>query len=363
MFYTTTIQIDPTQITQIKNVSTDSFFKSLLNLVSLGNKDTKYEQETFTAVSIMQQIKSGLTAAGIDNVIKLAVDNHDYYLDSDNQENDLEFAFSNLKFKIDPLGSKLFENINLVMEYLDSDFKYYIDINIYRKHKINEYPIKIKVIGLFKEFGLNERVSLSGIKQKLEFLFTETEYLNTFVNSKKLEFNKFINNLYYHLGKFIEVDAIKKDTIGCIVRPNSANYTIDEIKNKPIYTKVLDDYLGLYNYSLYLWYWSEMLHKSNINIYNVIIVDEDGNIVVKIGQVGFLTGNYSMLNPNTNFTTVKGTHLKYYGENMYTKTIIESGLLFDENQVKVQLESKEWLKHVYNGADFNIDKYDIKKYK
>lgn len=363
MFYTAAIQIDPTQITKIKNEPTDSFFKSLLNLVSLGSKDDKYEQETFTAVSIMNQIKSGLTEAGIDNVIKLAVDNQDYYLDKENQENDLEFAFSNLKFKIDPVGSKLFENINLVMEYLDSDFKYYIDININRKHKINEFPIKIKVIGLFKEFGLSERVSLSGIKQKLEFLFTESEYLETFVKSKNLEFNKFINKLYYHLGKFIEVDAIKKDTIGCIVRPNSANYTEDEIKTKHVYSNILEDYLGLYNYSLYLWYWSEMLHKLNINIYSVIIVDEYGNKIVKIGQIGFMAGNFNMLNPNIEFSVVKGAHLKYYGENMYVKTIIENGLLFDENSVKVKLESKEWLKHVYNDADFNIDKNNIKNYR
>lgn len=376
MFYSANIQIDPTQMTQIRSIPNDSLFKNLKNILSFGNKSDKFEQETFTAISIMQEIKNGLNNIGVDNVIKLSVDDFDYYFDNDSVDDDLEFAISNLKYKIDPLSSKLFEKIHLVLEHIDNDFKYYIDIAVYRKHKVNEYPIKINVFGFFSEFNTqkldkniadkqNENLTenneesnqdvdyLEGLRTKLDLLFANSDYYEGYTKHKQQVFEDFVNKLYFNLGKMIKVDAIRKYIIAGLLRPNSSKYTINEIKEKELYTDNEYAYKGVFDYTLYLWLWSEYLFKYDIYTYNTLLIDEKGNKIIKIGQMGFLPASYTTLNPDAEFMPVKGAFIKYYPNNIYSESLEKSGLLkYQSNELKSE-NKQEWLRGVVDENELN----------
>lgn len=370
MFYSANIQIDPTQITQIKSIPNDSLFKNLKNILSFGNKLDKYEQETFTAISIMQEIRNGLNNIGVDNVIKLSVDDFDYYFDNNSVDDDLEFAISNLKYKIDPLSSKLFEKIHLVLEHIDNDFKYYIDIAVYRKHKVNEYPIKINVFGFYSEFNLqkldkkisdieanNQEVNyLDGLRTKLDLLFTHSDYYEGYTKHKQKVFDEFVNKLYFNLGKMIKVDAIRKYIIAGLLRPNSTKYTIEDIKQKGLYTDNEYAYQGVFDYTLYLWLWSEYMYKYDIYTYNTLLIDEKGNKIIKIGQMGFLPASYTTLNPDAEFMPVKGAFIKYYPNNLYSESLEKSGLLKYQSNELTSETKQEWLKGIVDENELNNQK-------
>ncbi|MDQ1265824.1 MAG: hypothetical protein QG635_976, partial [Bacteroidota bacterium] len=154
MYLTGTLEIDPSQITLIKSVKPTKLFGKLLNMLTLGQASEKKEHETFTAVSILQQLNMGIRSVNIINVIRISVDDYDFYLDEKGVEDDLKQAMIELETKIDPLESEIFNNIYLVLEHIDQNLKYLIEINVQRKHKVGEYPIVITVNGMFSDFRM-----------------------------------------------------------------------------------------------------------------------------------------------------------------------------------------------------------------
>ena len=130
MYFNGVLEIDPSQITIFKKVKPSKLFSKFKDVLSFGALTEKQEHETFTAVSILQQINMGLRSINVKNVIRLAVDDYDFYLDEKGLDDDLEQAMFEFKAKVDPLESELFETIYLVLEHIDDHLKYLIEILI-----------------------------------------------------------------------------------------------------------------------------------------------------------------------------------------------------------------------------------------
>ena len=81
MYFNGVLEIDPSQITIFKKVKPSKLFAKLTDVLSFGALGVKKEHETFTAVSILQQINMGLRSITVKNVIRLSVDDYDFYLD------------------------------------------------------------------------------------------------------------------------------------------------------------------------------------------------------------------------------------------------------------------------------------------
>lgn len=327
MFFLSYIELDPREVTLIKSNENESFFNNLKSIFLSKNYDNKIEQETFTAISIIHQINSALLELGINNIIKLSIDNYDYYHDIHSKEEDLEFAFAKLKFKIDPLSSKLFENIKIVLEHNDNDFKYYIDININRQHIVKDYPIKIRVIGFLKEFAISENNSEDTVIKKMDLLFESQNYYTGFVGFKELAFSNFVNNINFKLGEVIKVDGIKKNIMITYIRPEKSYTDYSQILNLKIYGNFIQSHPLIYNFSFYTWFWVEKLYQNNFKIDNSLFIDENGNSIFRVKNLGFVAKDTQMLNPSEQFVPLKVSYLKYYKNSIYNEILQKNGLL------------------------------------
>lgn len=327
MFFLSYIQLDPRESTVIKSNGNESFFNNLKSIFLRNNYDKKIEQETFTAISIIQKINTALMDLGIKNIIKLSVDNYDYYHDIRSKDEDLELAFAQLKFKIDPLSSKLFENIEIVLEHHDIDFKYYIDITINRQHIVNEYPINIRVIGFFKEFQISKDNREDNVIKKMELLFQSQKYYTGFINYKEMTFSNFVNSINFKLGDVIKVDGIKKNIIQTYIRPDKIYTDYNQILNLNIYGNFIQSHPLIYNFSFYTWFWVEKLFLQNIKMENCLFLDQEGNAIFSVKNIGFSAQDTQMLNINEKFIPYKVGFLKYYKNSIYDDIIMQNGLL------------------------------------
>ena len=128
MYFKGKLEIDPSQVTVYKRVKPTKLFSKLVDFLTFGAVSEKQETETFTAVSIIQQLNVGLRSIDVKNVIRLAVDDYDFYLDEKGQEDDLEQAMFEFKTKVDPIESEYYNTIYLVLEHVGDTIKYLIEI-------------------------------------------------------------------------------------------------------------------------------------------------------------------------------------------------------------------------------------------
>ena len=209
MYITGTLEIDPSQITAIKKVKNTKFFTKFVDVLTFGQASKKQETETFTAVSILEKIYLGLRSINIENIIRLSVDDYDFYLDEAGKEDDLEDAIMEFTAKVDPIESKLFNTIYMVMEHVEMNIKYLIEIRIKRKHEVGEYPIKIIVNGIANSFRRTKDESIQSMKSRMKPIFESQEVYETFTENQKKLFTQFLDRMDVAVKKFIEVDDIK----------------------------------------------------------------------------------------------------------------------------------------------------------
>lgn len=354
MFFSSKIEIDPTQMTQVSYSGKKSLIGQALQMLKGGSKE---ELETFTAISILEQIYEGLVALDLKNVVRLAVDDFDYFFDKDSVEDDLLQAVNTVRYNIDPLISKHFDNIFLVLEAKDELLKYVIEIRIKRKHKVGEYPIKIHVNALFNDFHIdldNSQAQEIEMRAKLEEIFkTQLDY-DIFVQKRFIAYEKFVKRFFFELGKFIKVDAIKHMTDRRIIRPLKRIHTSSEIEFNEHTYSIFYGYKGFREYFLYCWLWADYCYKFNIHIANVKFVDSHGFKIFAISDIGFDSNDYPTLNLDNDFVPPQSAFVKFYSRNQFNDKLISiSKNQFDETYENFG-ESFEWLNNDHNNPDLKM---------
>ena len=94
MYFHGTLAIDPSQMTNIELVKPTKAFGKMCYYMTLGLASEKEERETFTAVSILQEFNRAFSSLGITNILRLAKNDVDYYLDEVGREDDLKEAMA-----------------------------------------------------------------------------------------------------------------------------------------------------------------------------------------------------------------------------------------------------------------------------
>jgi len=218
MYFNGTLSIDPSQLTKIEKVKPQKVFKRMLFHLTGGEIADKVEVETFTAISILQQLNHVFRSMGIDNIIRISQDDLDFYLDCDGKTNDLEEAMDAYTLEMDEVVSSFFKTIYLVLEHEDDvhNFSYLLEIRINRSHNVGKNPIEIKVNGLVRDF-LNKDEGAT--KQQMEQVFSTQEKYDEFIRSRKSDFIDFLNKLEMQIKKFIPVDKIEQEHDARIIIP------------------------------------------------------------------------------------------------------------------------------------------------
>ena len=263
MYFTGTLSIDPSQLTHIEKVKPTKAFKKMLFYMTAGMVQDKLEHETFTAVSILQQINTCLRALGVTNVIRLAKDNIDFYLDEQGRKDDLKKAMEHFELEVHGLESELFKTLYLVLEHDDKHFKYLIEVRINRSHAAGAYPISIEVNGLVKELKTENG---STVPAKVQEIFKSQDAYDAYQTQMRGHFNQFANDLMLQIKKYIHVDDIIRDSSVNLVRPKKKVkhkndiQTGNDIDSSPIF----HGYYGISDYLLYAWIWADLCHASEV---------------------------------------------------------------------------------------------------
>jgi hypothetical protein len=342
MYFKGKLSIDPAQLTQIEKVSPDSGFKKLLFSISGGQMADKLEVETFKALNILQQIHSSLNQVGVDNIIRLTHDDIDIYHDKTGEKNDFNFAMDKYQIEIDESMSTYFKTLWMVLEHEDDTFKYLFEISINRSHKENEYPIVIAISGLLKEFDLQAGQSKEQLKDKMQAYFSSQEAYDSFITTKKLAFEQFLESIRFESMKHIRADDIKMDIHTRMVIQKDK-------KQKPIQTAEPANhgmpygYFGFGDLLLYSWLWSEMSYDNNIHLSDMNLVTDGGEFISDIGAEGVDAADASILDYNEDFDTRM--------EDVDVGDMDLGGM----DEIAGDESSKSWLDGVFEDNDFDFD--------
>lgn len=330
MYLVGKLELDPSQKTEIKKIKAGSGFSKFLDMLTFGQVGKKIEAETFTAVTFIENIYSALNSIGVNNIIRLAVDDYDFYYDDSGKEADMEDAMEKFKIKVDPISSELFDTIYLVMEHDFDNLRLLIEIQLKRKHTVGEYPAIFNINAVIKDFVASSDKDLDNLKNKISGIFSNQKYYDEFVDREKKIFDTFVDKLINAIKKFIPIDDLRRETAIQIIRPKT------KIKNKKAIQhskKSRPAYFGYYGYDdyfLYSWLWGDMMYQHNIYTRNVDVVDEEGNKILHIGEKGLDVGESNLLNVDAPFEAVRDDDIDYFPDNEYADDIKSQGINFDD---------------------------------
>jgi len=329
MFFTGRIEIDPAQMTVIKKVKPSKVFAKFLDALTFGKTSDKQEHETFTVVSILQQLNMALRSLKMKNVIRLAVDDYDFYYDEEGVDDDMHQAMLQMETKIDPIESERFDSIYLVLEHEDKVMKYVIEIQIERKHIVGEYAIKIFINGVLTDFQLKNGETREDLEKRMESVFSSQEKFDSYIKTKKEYFDRFVDNLASAVRKFIKIDDIKKIVRAQIVRPKEKIDNPANMKTETHSQPVFYGYHGFENYLYYTMIWSSMAYNNNMYMNDFTMVDQTGHEVMDVGPVGFNAGESNTLNENAGFEAPAAGDVTYHGENDFESDLQGANLYSD----------------------------------
>lgn len=354
MYFSGELSIDPSQMTIINPVKPSKAFGKLFYFLTAGALSEKEEQETFSAVAILQQINRALRTMGINNIVHLAKDEIDFYLDAEGRENDLRETMESFRLETDRFESELFEKLYLVIEHTDNGIKYLIKIAINRIHKVGEYPIKISVNGVLTDFAPADGESAAEITERMKPIFQSQEKYDTFRREKQALFNLFIDQLALALRTYIQVDDLHKTVDTQIIRPKKHIKDSREIEHERYGQPIYGGYYGYDSLFFYAFLWSAMSHNHHIHYDNVTVVDSHGQEMFSVGEEGFNAGDGAAMNPEADFTPPESGDITYFGDNEFASEFSEAGLLGDASGLGDTVSDSGWLDGFdFGGGDFS----------
>ncbi|KAA3612583.1 MAG: hypothetical protein DWQ05_18190 [Calditrichaeota bacterium] len=356
MYFKGSLAIDPAQLTNIEFKKPENSFASLVHVLTGGLASKKEEYETFTAVSILQQINLACQNLGINNMVRLAKDDIDFYLDVEGKQDDLDVVLEKFRLETDRYESELFDKIFIVLEHEEDLIKYLFEIDINRKHSVGAYPIEIKINGVLSEFK-SSGASSAETKAKMKSVFSSQEKYDTFLSEKQAVFNQFVSRFEQSVRRSIRVDEIKTKTSLKMVRPKKPVNTTSEIPVNRNADPVYYGYHGFGDFFLYAWLWSSFAHTSHIHCHNFDLVDEQGQTMMEVGENGFDAGATDTLNPEADFEAPEGGDVEFLSGHDYDADFAQADLdlggeMPDVSDMSIGEDSGSWFDSIGDSVDF-----------
>jgi len=281
MFFSGTIQLDPNKSTEIQsNKSNDSLTK-LYNTINKIEEGVDEEHETFTVIEILDQIQSGLNNMRINNIISLMIDDNNFYKDDFAIKNDLPQAIAKIKKEVGPLEASYFDVIVVSLEHDDTQFKYLVEIQINRRHKVGIYPIKITINGFFIDLHWQDDHSFDDVFDKLDNIFEDQDSYNKYITDKTNHFNRFMQTLIDSLGEYINLDDSVHEIMYNIINPNTDINSFEDIPVNPKAEPLFHGYAGLHHHTFYTYKWYFFYEKNDIEYHDMRVLDEKGDNYVQ----------------------------------------------------------------------------------
>lgn len=303
MYLSATMTIDPSHLSQLRRKPTKGF-RRFAELVTGNLLSKKEEHETFTALSIMQEINICLRSIGVTDVVKFSKDDQVLYEDqASSDSDDLPAALDSLARGRTSQGA-IFSSLSLLLEHHLSTIALIIEIKVARVHDIGVYPIQIAVNGLDAE--LQTADGPKALNERLDDVFASQQTYDAYTESKKAEFEAFIEQLEQAFRSRMKVDNLHRRVYTNIVRPgltpaSSVRGADESVGSTPAYAPMFQRFHGGADSLMYLWMWSSLMHSNNTYCRDTTIVSEGGQPAFSVGHEGFNAGESATLNPEVPF--------------------------------------------------------------
>lgn len=305
MYFSATMTIDPSKLSQLRRRPTKGFRR--FAEIMTGNLLSKQEEhETFTALSIMQEINIVLRSIGVADVVKFSKDDQTLYDDStSSSSDDIGIAMDSLSREAN-YSQHSFHKLSLLLEHHLETLALIIEIRILKVHSVGVFPIQIAINGLDADMQSNGgRDTLS---ERLDQVFASQQSYDDYVESKKAEFDGFVKRMEEAFRGRMRIENLHSRVYANIVRPalkpsgdrrnnSNAPNSAEDASSPPI----MQRYDSGSDSMMYLWLWSSMMHSNNTHCRNSTIVTEGGQPVFSVGDEGFSAGIGSTMDPDAPF--------------------------------------------------------------
>lgn len=303
MYFSGKLTIDPAQLTRIQKIRPQKAFRRMLHHLTAGLVSDREEQETFTAVAILQQMNHAFRQMRMTDIIRLAHDDIDFYHDAEGKKGDLKDALDQYDLTINEAMATVFRQLFLVLEHEQDEFYYLIEITINRTHTVGDYPIEIKVNGLLKEFKAGTATT-EELKKQMTSVFATQETYDAFLRKRSATFEAFLYDLQVALQKAIRVDDVQVSYQRRMVAPQEK---VSPRRTRPAATgrdrsdPVFGDYYSTDDYFVYFLLWSDMAHDQHIHLHDTDILTEEGELLGTVGDEAVDAADLAVLSENTTY--------------------------------------------------------------
>ncbi len=300
MYLSATMTIDPSHLTQLRRKPTKGF-RRFAELMTGNLLSKREEHETFTALSIMQEINNVLRSVGVTDVVKFTKDDQVLYEDqASTNSDDMPVAMETLSRQRTPRGES-FSSLSLLLEHHLATIAVIIEIKVSRVHDIGVYPIQISVNGLDAE--LQSAAEPQTLNERLDGVFASQQTYDAYTESKKTEFEAFIEQLEQAFRSRMNIDNLHRRVYTNIVRPGltPARPIGATADSTTAHAPMLQRYHSGSDSLMYLWMWSSFMHSNNTYCHDATIVSESGEPAFSVGEEGFNAGESAALDPDAPF--------------------------------------------------------------
>ena len=312
MFFEATVSIDPSQVTELRRVAPSKAFGRLFHVLTGGRTGEREEVETFTALSILQQLNVAMRGLGITNIVRLARDGRNFFLDTAGRDDDLESALESLSHA-PTADDDPFEALKLVLEHDDGVLHYLVEIDVTRSHGVGADPITVGVSALFSAMAADDR---AGVESALATVFTDQETYDAFVADKRRHFDAFVVELSAAVQATIPADRLSTDVRTMIVRPREPATDVKRLVTRRLvhgeedegWGRFFHGYHGIDRRFLYAYAWTELAHTHAIALRNFTLVDDTGRRLCEVGSGGLRASECAQLLPGAT-APVSGDHV------------------------------------------------------
>lgn len=301
MYFQGKLTVDPSQLTKIERVKPRKAFKRILHYLTLGNLTEEQEVETFTAISILNQLFVVFVNSNIHNIVRLSHDDRDFYLDEKGLTHDLKAALDYYETRVNLNSIDRFDQLIMILEHEDETFKYLIEVYINRTHEVGEYPIEIVVSGLFKEFTEKPDIDTTEV---IKANISSQDVYEDLLREKEILFENFLAKLKDSIQQNIHVDDVQTTIQRKVVMSRRKVYGKEDISfnRKKGHYGLHYGYYGFDDYLYYTYCWMESCETNKLILENTHYESSEGTDIGYIDSVNTVTSHNlldSFYNNNT----------------------------------------------------------------
>lgn len=284
MLLTSKISLQPKKEVLIERKPPTKMFAKLLHSLTAGLSSVQEKHQTFTAISILQELNIALRRANIVNIVRLAKDGNDFYYDAHGKDNDLAEAMKDFKVNTDGFAATLFNDLELVLEHDDNQLRYLIEIDVKRVHKLNEKPININISAVAKSLEAKSGETPDELAKRIEGLFGDKFDIEAFTARNRSLFEKFTAQLLQTFISAIRCEDYQIDNKVQLLRMADHQQGFgDDRSRAPAPHR---GYPGWDTYAMYSFCWMGMMASFGVMATHAEVINSDGEVLQEIGDVG-----------------------------------------------------------------------------